>query len=100
MPTVSVKLPDETKERLDRLADAQGTTPHALMVSAIESELERHEQHESFIAAALRSLEETKASGRAYNGEEMLAYLRAKARGEKPVRPKLKSIQSMLSLPK
>ena len=43
MPTVSVKLPDTTKERLNRLAASQGTTAHALMVNAIESTLEAAE---------------------------------------------------------
>jgi hypothetical protein len=36
MPTVSVKLAPSTKEQLDRIAASLGTSPHALMVRAIE----------------------------------------------------------------
>jgi predicted transcriptional regulator len=96
MATISVKLADATKARIDRLAKSKGMSPHAVMVEAIEAELERQEQHGSFVEAALRSLEEMKASGRAYDGKEYLAYARARLRGENPARPKLKSIKSML----
>ncbi|HSV51580.1 MAG TPA: ribbon-helix-helix domain-containing protein [Burkholderiaceae bacterium] len=83
MPTVSVKLPDATKARIDRLAATKGTSPHALMVEAIEAELDRQEKHGAFVEAALLSLDETLASGKAYAGEEVIAYLKAKSRGEK-----------------
>ena len=96
MPTVSVKLADHTKVRLDRLAADQGTTPHALMVNAIEAELERQEDHGAFVEAALASLEETIASGKAYHGGDVLDYLQAKSRGEQPPRPRLKSIRTLL----
>jgi len=96
MPTVSVKLPESTKERIDRLAASKGTSPHALMVGAIEAELDRQEKHDSFVQDALRSLEETKATGKAYEGDDVLAYLQARARGEKAKSPKLKSVKSML----
>jgi predicted transcriptional regulator len=100
MPTVSVKLPDATKARIDRLAASKGTSPHALMVEAIESKLESEEKHGAFVEAALRSRDEMIASGMAYDGDEFIAYARAKLRGEKAVRPRLKSIQSMLKTPK
>ncbi len=96
MPTVSVKLPESTKQRIDRLAASKGTSPHALMVGAIEAELDRQEKHDSFVQDALRSLEETKATGKAYEGDDVLAYLQARARGETAKRPKLKSVKSML----
>ena len=37
MVTVSVKLAESTKAKLQRQAKAHGVTTHALMVSAIES---------------------------------------------------------------
>lgn len=89
MPTVSVKLPDATKARLDRLALAKGTSPHALMVEAIKSSLESEEKYGSFVEDALRARDEMVASGKAYDGDEMVAYARARLRGENPVRPQL-----------
>lgn len=44
MPTVSIKLADETKRRLDNLAASQGIKPHALRVGAIESTLSNADQ--------------------------------------------------------
>ncbi|MBI5275438.1 MAG: ribbon-helix-helix protein, CopG family [Burkholderiales bacterium] len=96
MPTLSVKLPDETKARLDRLAAEQGTSPHALMVGAIEAELERREQRGAFIQDALRARDEMLATGRAFDGDDVIAYLRARARGEKPPRPKSRQLKSLL----
>lgn len=97
MRTVSVKLADETKARLDRLAAEKGTTPHALMVGAIEAEIQRAENHNAFLADARRSRDEVLASGKAYDGDEFIAYMRAKVRGEKPARPRLKSLESIVN---
>jgi predicted transcriptional regulator len=100
MPTVSVKLPAATKERIDRLAASKGTSPHALMVEAIEAKLESEEKHDAFVQAALQSRGDMLASGKAYDGDEFLAYARAKLRGETSVRPRLKSIKTLLKSPK
>ena len=48
MPTVSVKLAEETKLRLNRLAASNGITSHAFMVDAIESALSNAENHSVF----------------------------------------------------
>ena len=97
MPTVSVKLPEAVKERVNRLAASQGTTAHALMVGAIESALERQEKHGAFVEAALRSAAGMMASGQAFDGDEFGAYIRAKVRGEKVSRPRLKPIKSLMT---
>ena len=44
MATLSVKLPETTKSKLQKLAKAQGVTAHALMVSAIETALNKSDQ--------------------------------------------------------
>ena len=102
MPTisVSVKLTDATKVRVDRLAASKGTSPHALMVEAIESALESEEKHYAFVEAAQQSRNQMIASGKAYDGDEFIAYARAKLRGEKTVRPRLKAIKTLLKTPK
>ncbi|ROZ76111.1 CopG family ribbon-helix-helix protein [Ramlibacter sp. WS9] len=100
MPTVSVKLPDATKARIDRLAASKGTSPHALMVEAIETKLENEERHESFIEAGLRARDEMLASGMVYDGEEFIAYMRAKMRGEKVTKPRMKPLRNFLKNPK
>ena len=87
MPTVSVKLAEETKLRLNLLASSQGVTPHAIMVNAIESTLSNAENHSAFVAAALRSRQQVVESGRVVDGAAFGEYLKARARGLKVVRP-------------
>jgi predicted transcriptional regulator len=96
MPLVSVKIPEETKQRVARLAAAHGTTAHALMVQAIESATEGAEQYDSFIEDALRARDEVVRTGKVYDGPEFAAYIRAKARGEKVAKPRLKSLKTIL----
>ncbi len=88
MPTLSVKLPEETKARLNQLAVNQGVTSHALMVNAIESALTTAEKHSAFVADALSSRQQTIASGQVLDGAAFADYLKAKARGLKVTRPK------------
>lgn len=93
--SVSVKLTGATKARVDRLAASNGTSPHALMVEAIESALERGEKHDAFVEAARQSRAQMIASGKAYDGDEYLAYARARLRGEKAIRPRQKAIKTL-----
>jgi len=99
VPTVSVKLPPDIKSRVDRIAEMQGKTPHAVMVTAIQDEVERQEQHDSFVQAALRSRAEMLITGKAYDGKEVLAYMKARLNGEKPRRPRLKALSTLFKTP-
>lgn len=96
MPTLSVKLPEETKIRLNQLAANQGVTSHALMVNAIESALSTAEKHSAFVADALRSRQQTIASGQVLDGAAFAEYLKGKARGLKVARPKPVRIELLL----
>ncbi|WP_194792879.1 CopG family ribbon-helix-helix protein [Caenimonas koreensis] len=93
--SVSVKLSDATKARVDRLAANNGTSPHALMIEAIEAALERGEKHDAFVEAARQSRAQMIASGKAYDGDEYLAYARARLSGEKATRPRQKAIKTL-----
>ena len=97
MPTVSVKLAEETKLRLHRLAATQGVTPHAIMVNAIESTLSHAENHSAFVADALRSRQQVVQSGRVIDGVAFAEYLKARARGLKATRPKPVRIDSWVA---
>ena len=96
MPTVSVKLAEETKLRLNRLAAIKGVTSHAFMVDAIESALSSAENRSAFVADALRSRKQVIASGQVIDGPAFSDYVRARARGLKAVRPMPVRIESML----
>ena len=96
MPILSVKLPEETKARLNQLAVDQGVTSHALMVNAIESALSTAEKHSAFVADALRSRQQTIASGQVLDGAAFADYLTAKARRLKVTRPKPVRVERLL----
>lgn len=96
MPTVSVKLAEDTKLRLNRLAAHQGVTPHAVMVNAIESALSHAEQQQAFVAQALRSRKQTLSSGQVIDGAAFGDYLKAKVRAQKSARPKAQRLDALL----
>ncbi len=87
MPTVSVKLAPTTKEQLDRVAASLGTSPHALMVRAIQNTLDAQEVQQVFVARALASRQAVDQGALVQEGPAFANYLRAKVRGESPPRP-------------
>ena len=97
MPTLSVKLPEETRQRIQSVAQTQGSTVHAVMVNAIESALCAAEHQNSLVAAALQARKQVVASGTVLDGQDFANYLKAKARGEKVRRPRPISLKSLVS---
>lgn len=81
MATTSLKLPDELKNRIVKIAEARGESPHAFMVGAIATEAQRIEEDQAFLARAEASLQHYQKTGIAYDGDEVMAYFRAKIQG-------------------
>ena len=88
MATVSVKISDNTKAKLQRQAKSQGLTSHALMVSAIESVVvSQSEQQQSFVQQAVKARQKLIQTGQAVDGAALSQYLKAKARGKAVPKP-------------
>jgi predicted transcriptional regulator len=87
MPTLSVKLPEETKQRVQALAKSQGITAHALMVNAVEAALSTAESHSALVATALRARAQVLDEGKVIDGRAFGDYLKAKVRGQASVKP-------------
>ena len=87
MATVSVKISDSTKAKIQRQAKTQGVTSHALIVSAIESVVSQSEQQHSFIQQALKARQKLIQTGQAFDGAALSQYLKAKARGKTVPKP-------------
>ena len=87
MATVSVKISDNTKAKLQRQAKSQGLTSHALMVSAIESVVSQSEQQQSFVQQAVKARQKLIQTGQAFDGAALSQYLKAKARGKTVPKP-------------
>jgi predicted transcriptional regulator len=87
---VSLRVPDDVKKRVARLADAQDTTAHSFMLEAIRDKVEAEEARAAFLAEARRRLARMKKSGKGIPAAEVFAYLDARGKGGNPARPKLR----------
>jgi predicted transcriptional regulator len=86
--TTTLKLSEELKARISALAQAEGKTPHAYMVEALERQAERAERRRDYLAAGDDALSEYQRTGIAYAMEDVEQYILAKADGKKAQRPK------------
>ena len=73
MAATSLKLPEELKRRIERLARATNKTPHAFMAEALAREAERLVLKARFADEAARSEEQAISSGEAF---ELAAHFR------------------------
>ena len=86
--TTTLKLPEKLKRRIAPLAKSADKTPHAWMLEALELQASLAERRRSFVADALDSEKQVRESGKAYRAEDVHRYIRARASGRKPARPK------------
>lgn len=86
--TTTLKLPEKLKRRIAPLAKSADKTPHAWMLEALELQASLAERRRSFVADALNSEKQVRESGKAYRAEDVHRYIRARATGRKPARPK------------
>jgi predicted transcriptional regulator len=91
MATTSLKLADELKKRAASAAQAQGVSPHAFMVNAIELAATATEQRARFVADALAAKAKMLATGKGYAADEVHSYLKARASGEQSAKPLAKT---------
>lgn len=60
---VAIKIDEDTRARVKRLADARQRTPHWLMREAIQQYVEREEQREALRQDTLKAWESYRANG-------------------------------------
>jgi predicted transcriptional regulator len=86
MSTTTLRLPEELRTRLARLAEKSGKSPHSLMLEAIAQKVEEEELRASFHAEADSRFAEMMESGVGIPWHDMRAYLRTRA-SAKAARP-------------
>jgi predicted transcriptional regulator len=91
MSATSLKLPDDLKRRIAKLAARTGQTPHAFMVDALAREAQRSELRQRFAAEAKESEREALDSGKAHSLDATFDYLAARIGGKNPRRPRARS---------
>ncbi len=87
---VSLRVPEDVKKRVDRLAGAQDTTAHAFMLEAIRDKVDAEEARAEFLAEGRRRLARMKKSGKGIPATEVFAYLDARSKGGNPARPQVR----------
>jgi predicted transcriptional regulator len=87
MSTTTVRLPEELKARIDKLAAAAGLSSHAFMVDALAQTAEQFERQQAFEAQAERRWRQYRRSGESISHDDLLAYARGLAGGKKPAQP-------------
>jgi len=84
----TLKIPEDLKARLAALAQAEGKSPHAYMIAALEQQADRAERRREYMAAGDSALREYERTGIAYAMEDVERYVVALADGRKATRPK------------
>ena len=90
IPTTTIRLPDELKTRVARLAEAEGVSTHSLILDAIAEKVEAMERRQTFHAEATQRLQRMEETGIGIEWGDMKRYLRSCVAGEnaQPPRPK------------
>jgi len=91
MSATSLKLPEDLKRRIVRLAATARKSPQAFMIGTLAREVERAELREQFATDAAQSEKEVMASGKAFGLAETFDYLAARVAGKKARRPRARS---------
>lgn len=89
---VSLRLPEDVKRRIARLARAQDLTPHGFMLEAIREKVEAEEARAAFHGEAKRRLARMKRTGAGIPADEVFEYLKQRAAGRSVERPKARKL--------
>ena len=90
---VSLRVPEEVKNRIAKLAKQQDVTPHGYMLEAIREKVELEEAQLAFRAEAEHRLARMKKTGAGIPAEEVFEYLQQRAVGRKAKRPKPRKLR-------
>lgn len=80
--SVAIKLDDDVRARVERLADARHRTPHSVMNEAIRQYVEREERREAFRQQTMEAWEDYRATGLHATAAEADAWLERLERGD------------------
>jgi predicted transcriptional regulator len=72
---VAIKINDDIKARVKRLAEARQRTPHWLMREAISQFVDREEKREAFRQDTFKAWEEYRTNGQHVTADEADAWL-------------------------
>jgi predicted DNA-binding protein len=90
--TVSLRLPDDVKRRIAKLAQQRDTSAHAFMVDAIREKVDAEEARAAFHAEGERRLARMKRARTGIPAGEVFGYLARRLAGRPAKRPKARRV--------
>ena len=84
----SIKIPGSLRDRVQHLAEARQRTPHALMLQAIETYVDREEKREALRQDARAAHDEYMQTGLHLTNDEVRAWIDQLRQGNKVPMPK------------
>jgi predicted transcriptional regulator len=86
--TTTLKIPDQLKARIARLARETKRSAHSVMIDALEREVTREERMRDFVREALEADAGIEKGGDVYRAEDVHEWIERLARDGKAARPK------------
>ena len=93
MPTTTIRIEDELKERIAAAAQLSGKTAHAFILDAITQTVEQVAVDAEFYSLADARWAKVLATGKTVAWDEAKAYLEARARGAKARKPAARGVK-------
>jgi predicted transcriptional regulator len=93
VPTTTIRIEDELKERIAAAAQLSGKTSHAFILDAIAQTVEQVEVDAEFDRLADERWASVLATGKTVPWDDARAYLEARARGAKFRKPAARNIK-------
>lgn len=92
--TTSLKLPDNLKASIARVAALEGKTSHALMVETLQSAMDDATQRQQFYADGDAAYQEAVRTNRVYSGKAVSSYISERVKGRAARRPQPMALDS------
>ena len=97
MRTLSLKLDEQSRDKVQAVASQQGVTLHAFMVRAIKSAVAQSEFEGAWVARAMLARANIEQTGMVVDGLAMAKYLKDKVRGRVSQRPVPEGLEQLLT---
>lgn len=94
MPTTTIRLPDDLKENVARLAEMQGTSPHNFMLEAIAQKVQLAQAQRGFLELGEARAQHFDRTGLSLPLEELRQYYRDLSQGKPAARPRAHPLKS------
>lgn len=85
--TTTLKIPDDLKARIGQIAEAEGKSPHAFMVEALQAQTELAERRRDFLQSAHLARQEVAQYGLVYDADAVFSYMQDRLAGKPATRP-------------